>query len=682
MVYLVTKNQELSDNNSYVIITVPLALDLMKDWNTVQFDTETTGIDCHIDKLLTMQFGNYDKSVQIVVDCNTINPKAFKGVLEDKFIIGQNLKFDLQFLYKLNIVPKKVYDTMIAEQVLYLGYPKGIIGYSLKEIAKRYLDIDIDKTIRGQINWRGLDTKVIEYAANDVVYLYDIMQSQMILAKQKEVTKAIELECKVVPMMAYMEFCGIHLDPAKWKAKMQQDKENLDKALNALNEWVTKQPCLKKYVYYNKQGNLFEGFDTKPKISINWASSLQVVKVAKLLGFNTTVQDKKTKEDKDSVIEKHLKTQKGINDEFLKLYFDFQEHFKTVTSFGQGHLNAINPITERIHTVYRQLGAKSGRMSCGSNNSNNSLAKLKSLSPKECTYLNIQQLPHDAQTRACFTAEKGNLWCSCDYAAIEAKLGAMIYNEKVLINEFLHGSGDTHAAYAKAVFAKELEGIDTKDVKKKRPDLRSKVKSIEFAIQFGSDGTAAAPQMGCSIEEAKELVNNLLQNMKGLAAYKISSSKEVRKKGYVLAMPQTGHKVFWYDHKEWLEEHQSYTSDFWEDYKSNHKGTGDYIAQEVSRHFKKASEWDRLALNIPTQGGGAVILKTAMIMLWEYILKNNLFNKVLLVNATHDELNCEFPETLKEFPKVLESIMLEAGKKYYTLIPLNAEAEVSDHWVH
>ena len=29
------------------------------------------------------------------------------------------------------------------------------------------------------------------------------------------------------------------------------------------------------------------------------------------------VQDKKTGEDKESVLEKHLKSQKGINDEFL-----------------------------------------------------------------------------------------------------------------------------------------------------------------------------------------------------------------------------------------------------------------------------------------------------------------------------------------------------------------------------
>ena len=57
---------------------------------------------------------------------------------------------------------------------------------------------------------------------------------------------------------------------------------------------------------------LFEGFDLTPKVNINWSSSAQVVKVAKILGFNTIIQDKKSGKDKDSVLEKHLKKQKGI----------------------------------------------------------------------------------------------------------------------------------------------------------------------------------------------------------------------------------------------------------------------------------------------------------------------------------------------------------------------------------
>jgi DNA polymerase-1 len=198
---------------------------------------------------------------------------------------------------------------------------------------------------------------------------------------------------------------------------MQKDQENLKKAKNALDQFAVKTPELKQFTYINRQGDLWEGFDLTPKCEVNWSSSRQVVNVAKILGFDVSTKDKKTGEDKESVLEKHLKPQKGINDEFLKLYFDYQEYAKVVTSFGQGHLNAINPKTDRIHTVYRQLGAASGRMSCGSQQPNTDLAKVNKVSPKDCTYPNMQQLPADEDTRGAFTAPKGYEWCSCDYSA-------------------------------------------------------------------------------------------------------------------------------------------------------------------------------------------------------------------------------------------------------------------------
>ena len=249
----------------------------------------------------------------------------------------------------------------------------------------------------------------------------------------------------------------------------------------ALDDFVVNNPTLSKYTYVNLQGSLFDGFDTTPVCTINWASSQQVVKIAKDLGFNTEVKDKKTGEDKDSVLEKHLKVQKGINDEFLKLYFDFQEAFKVITSFGEGHLNAINPKTDRIHTNYKQLGARSGRMSCGSQQPNYDLAKYKHLSPKDCTYPNMQQLPADAPTRGAFTAPEGYKWISCDYSALESRLGADIYNETSMLNEFLHGSGDMHSLCAYMVYHNEIpRDTPIKDIKKLYPQLRKAVKGIEL----------------------------------------------------------------------------------------------------------------------------------------------------------------------------------------------------------
>lgn len=683
MIYLVTASQQLFESEIYKVISVEESLTIMNDWKMIQCDSETTGTYAKIDKLLCTQFGNPEKTIQVVVDCTTIDIRNYKGIMEKKYLIFQNGKFDLQFFYNYGIIPRKIYDTMVVEQLLHLGYPSGTISYSLKSIAQERLGINIDKTVRGQIIWRGLDEKVIEYAGNDVVWLYDIMKSQIEDCKKQGCMVGAKLECDFVPVIAYLEWCGIKLDANKWKAKMKKDKENLEEAIKNLNDFVVRTPSLKQFTFIDRQGDLFSGFNLEPQVKINWSSSQQVVKVAKILGFNTTVQDKKTGEDKDSVLEKALKGQKGINDEFLRLYFDYQGYTKVVSSFGQGHLNAICPTDGRIHTIYKQLGATSGRMSCGSQQPNKTLAKANKVNPSKCKYPNIQQLPADEPTRAAFVAEKGNLMVDCDFSALESRLGADIYNEKSMQDEFLYGSGDIHSLCAKMVFHEELKDIDVKDVKHKRPDLRKLVKPIEFSQQFGGSEYAIMSSLGCSLEEATKFKKAYDSGFQGIAKFKEKGSKFVREHGYVLMNPLTGHKMYWWDWNHWKEVQNSYTPAFWEEYKTKHKGTGDVIEQEVKMHFKAASKWDRMALNAPTQNTGVDILKTAATDTFNWIVDNGYFGKVLLCALVHDEQLLEFPEKLKDtFPKLLEKIMLEAATKFCKSVPIPAEAEVSTHWVH
>ena len=733
MVYLVSLMQKLFDdaesNSKYKTITIQESLDMMKDWKLVQFDTETSGRNPHICHLLSAQFGNDASDTRIVVDCETVDIREYKSILETKFIIGQNLKFDFQFLYEVGIVPRRCYDTMIVEQFLHLGYDPGltlspedyvergcthpyhitakkakgdkvektwyVLSYALDAIAKNRLGVNLDKTVRGEITWRGLDDEVIIYGARDVTYLEQIMRSQLQdLSKIPNAKIGAKIECDFTPVVAYLEWCGIKLDEDKWKAKMAKDQRHLQESIEALNAFVLRHPVLKeRYTHVDRQGDLFEGFNLEPQVNINWSSSDQVITVAKILGFNTKTIDKLTGEDKDSAMEKQLLSQTGINDEFLRLYFGegkegkpnyfpgYSGSAKVVSSFGQGHLDAINPKTGRIHTIYRAIGTISGRMSCGSKQPDTDLAKYKCLPEKRVKFPNMQQLPHDEETRACFVSEPGNLFCSCDYSAMEARIGADVYNEKMLLDEFLYRSGDTHAAYAKAVFSEELKDVPVEKVAELRPDLRSKVKSVEFAVQFGSDGTAVAPQLKIPVEEARQLVQNLLNGMTGLKRFKERSAKFVMANGYVEIMPQTGHRGYWFDFEHWKRVQANID---WEDYKANHKGTGDEMARFVSSHFKARSKWcDRMSLNLPTQGGGAVVLKCAMIKLYDWVIENGYWGKILFCNFTHDECNTEFPEELKDtYPKLVAQIMQEAAAQFYHKLPIPAKPEVELFWKH
>lgn len=681
MIYLVSACQKLFESTEYKQLSIEDSLAMINSWGIIQCDSETSGRNCYLCEILCFQFGDCQTDTQVVVDCTTVDILLYKNILENHYLIFQNAKFDLQFLYCKGIVPRKIYDTMIVEQLLHLGYPAGVISYSLAAIAKRRLNIDIDKSIRGEIIWRGLDESVIIYASNDVRWLYQIMQSQIEECKNKECLVGAKLECDVIPAIAYLEWCGIKLDEDKWKAKMAKDSKCLQSAKMALDKFVTSNPKLNKYYYVNNQGDLFGGFNTDPICGINWSSSRQVVQLAKELGFDTTVQDKKTGEDKDSVLEKHLKGQNGINDEFLKLYFDYQEYAKVVSSFGQGHLDAINPKTGRIHTVYRQLGAASGRMSCGTQQPDTDLAKFKKLPSKRCTLPNIQQLPRDKETRSCFVSEEGNLFCSCDYSAQEGRVQGDVYQDEAILKMYREGI-DGHSMYAKIFFKEELKDIDVHDVQKLRPDLRTKAKAPEFALAYGAGYTTIMQALKCTEEEALQIVKNYEEGFKGTIEFARKGAAFVRKNGYILMCPLTGHKMYWWDHKEWLERQQSFTPEFWEEYRSKHKGTGDRIAQTVSMHFRAASKYDRLARNAPPQGTSAIMTKEAVTNLFNWIVDNNYFGIVKIVALVHDEVNIEYPKSMPNTSVILQNFMETAAAKYCKSLPIPAEASVDTHWVH
>lgn len=718
MIYFVTNSLELFETKEYKIISVEESFKLLENVKIAEYDSETTGTDCYLNKLLCIQIGL--KEDQLVIDCTTVDVTLYKDFLENTFLIGHNLLFDLQFLYTVGIVPRKVYDTMIVEQMLYLGFPKipispeeyeefeydfpyhekgdsYLISFALDAVAKKRLNIDIDKSIRGDIIWRGLDTETILYSARDVQFLKQIMQSQLEDVKRLNCLKGAKLECDCVPAIAYLEWCGIKLDEDKWKAKMEKDEIKLKDSIKALNNFLLQYPNISsvkiKVKRKNKnvlvpifeidtQGDLFSGFDLEPKFNINWASSEHVIAIAKFLGFNTIVQDKKTGEDKDSVMEKVLSIQKGINDNFLKLYFDYAGYAKVVSSFGQGHLDIIHPITKRIHTKYWQLGASSGRMSCGSNQPAIEIAKYKGLNPKECTFPNIQQLPHDAETRACFTTNKGNLFCSCDYSSQEGRMQAEIYNEPVLIDMYTKGL-DSHSVNAKIFFKEELKDIDVNDVKKLRPDLRQAAKAPFFALSYGGSYSTLMSSLGISEEEAKKIVANYNEGYKATIEFAKKGEAFVKNTGYILINPVYGHRLWWWDFKKWNKRQQSFTPEFWKEYRLYHKGTGDTIAQEVKQYFQTIGKYGRLARNAPSQGSSSIMTKLATIDLFNWIIDNGYFNKILLVNITHDEINTEFPEELKDsYPQLVQSIMAKAGSMLCTKVEVSAEASVGEFWIH
>lgn len=663
MIYLISDNKELNSLTSFNLKSLEETLHDLEHYNELQYDSETTGRDAHINSLLCCQLGTPDGKNQYVIDCTTIDVNRLKTLLESKLLIGHNLKFDLKFLYNYNIVPLHVWDTMIIEQLLHLGYDNKFFHYSLKAVADRYLRIDIDKTVRGEIIWRGLDDEVIKYAAGDVTYLSEIKRLENLEVEKNKCINAAKIENGFVPVIAYLEWCGIKLDVDKWKSKMQKNQELINSLYQELEQFVLKHGDY-KYIDHTLFGDY---------CAINWNSEQQTIPFIKDLGFNVYIEDKKTGKKKESVEAKNLKKQKGVNDEFLNLYINYKEAQKDLSTYGQQYIDSINPNTGRIHTTFWQLGADTGRMSCGSTKPNDDLARLKHLSSSRCVYPQLQNLPSDNETRECFISEPNNLMCSCDYSALESRLGADIYNEQSMIEEFTQRSGDIHSLVAHHCFKKELKDIPIEKIKELRPDLRKRAKGVGFSQQFGGSAKAIQNSLGCSLAEAKEIANAYNSGFKGIAKFKELGANFVRNNGYIILCKYTGHKTYWEDFGKWLKMEEE-PEDLW-------KVT--YSSDEIKEHKMAVAKWERKALNSPTQGTGIIILKYAMILFFKWILENNYFDKVLLCDLIHDEAVVEFPEELKDIvPNKLKEYMEKSSATFCKKLPIPAVPETGKFWIH
>jgi DNA polymerase I-like protein with 3'-5' exonuclease and polymerase domains len=734
MIYFVTGQRELFEfpNAKYKCISVEESLRILEPLRVVGLDTETTGTEIWQGKLLTLQLGN--KENQVVIDCMTTDVKQYKDYLEsDRLFIIHNAKFDLRWLYKEHIVVRNVYDTYLAEKILFLGFPPGIVSLSLQACCDRYLGIFLDKTVRGQIH-AGMTEEVIVYAANDVVHLEDIMNLQLKTITARGQKVALDIENEFVRVLAYIEYCGIKLDPVKWKAKMDKDAERLRVAEHKLNEWVVDyvmkkgDPSLiaRNYDTHKKgkpakladnvyvvipQPSLFAEFDTGPQCIINWNSSKQVIRLFEELGFDLLVKDKKTGKMKKSVESKFIELQ-ASKSSIVPLYLEYSAAFKVVTSFGQNFLDAINPVTQRIHPTFNQM-MDTGRLSCGSGGKgkggktkDDDIAEEADENKDTSTQandksVNVQQLPATEETRAAFVPEKGHLLVDCDYGDQEGHVFTELSNDREWIAFYNDpAQRDGHSFVAKMCFPKDLDGVAEKDVKKVRKDLRDLAKKARFCFNYNGQAPTMATNCNIPVDFATEIYNNYFKRFNGIASYFKVQKRDMWNRGYILISKITGLRAYIYDYPilKGIERRKNGMEDFWDIYKAA-RDSGRVISeippsvmQEIAKKFaqgapieeiavrysykvkkagkveerfidinretvyvsvmkhlwKRRSASDNQSCNYPSQGTAAAMTKIAGIRYFNHLVNDGLIFKVLIPNDVHDEYLIEPPEEIAE----------------------------------
>lgn len=445
-------NAELIKSSLYEMSTLKECINWLETIDEVNLDTETQGIFNHNNKIVMLQL-NW-ANITYVIDVRVIDISILNNILNNKLIVGQNLKFDYKYLKFHGIEINNIYDTFIAECCITNGLENREL--SLDKLALKYTDKILDKSVRNQfsnLNSNPFTEQQIIYGIGDVTCLTEIKEKQLAKIKELDIVEWINNEFNACLALADIEYNGMGFNPEAWLELSNKATNYVQQYEDELDEFVRKDPKLNKFVKATVQGNLFadieEGYEHGRDIDIKWSSPTQMDKVFKALDLEL-----------ESTGERFLSKYQNQYP-IVKKFIDYKKQAKLVTTYGKDFLKYINPYTNRIHTSFWQV-LDTSRVSSGDKHSPN-----------------MQNLPAKVEYRNCFIPRPGFKMVSCDFSGQELRLTAFGSKEPLWVDAF-NKEEDLHSNVASMVFHIPLENVRDKPEFLRGKSYRDAAKTVNF----------------------------------------------------------------------------------------------------------------------------------------------------------------------------------------------------------
>jgi DNA polymerase-1 len=646
----------IGDNNLFDDInyaTIEECYNYCKDKKILSIDIETTkkynkygdleGLSPYLSNIVMFQIGDGNK--QFIIDHRIVKIDKLLPLLTNKEIklVGHNLKFEYShILHNYNIRINNLYDTQLAEQILYNGYD---IEFNLKALNKKYLGKEVDKSTRLNflnIGSRPFSKTEIVYGAEDILHPLQIREYQLKKLKEENLISCVDLEMKFLPVLGDIEYKGINFNKEIWLETYEKNLKQVIELKDKLDNYIIKNFSDTKFV--DKQLSLF---DTGINCAISWSSPKQTIAFFKYLNICPQEVSKTTKKLTYTVNAKVVKASlfninKDISEEkrnFINIYIEYKELEQSCTTFGKDFLKHINPITNRIHSNYWQLKA-TGRISS--------------------TNPNLQNIPSNKNFRRAFDAPEGNKIVNADYSGQETVILANQSQEENIIY-LINTGGDMHSFVTKALYP-ELKELTDDEIKTQHKDKRQIAKAAGFAINYGGNGFTIAKNLGISEEEGDNVYNAYFKAFPQLKTFFDKTIAESMSRGYIIIDTLTNRKFYFKDMDKLTELKET---------------------KQWKRYFKLKGKYERLCLNYIIQGAAGSVTKYAAVLFRNWILNNKLENKVFITNLIHDEINVECKGDIAEIVATnLELCMKKSGNLWCKTVPLDAEAVITEYWSH
>ena len=487
-------------------------------------------------------------------------------------IWGHNLKNEIIYLMRKNIQVSNIeFDSEIGK---YLLNPSES-SYSIDRIAYEFLNLEIPS--ENQILGTGVKRKTfrdidleqrkayIFNCLNTVNKVHKSMTQNIEDLKMTSLYKEIELP--LIEVLAYMEFVGFKVDLKileKLGLHFQEKTRELEKEI------------------YDLAGETFNINSPKQLAVILFDKlSLPIIKKTKT-GISTDIEVLESLSSEHPIVEKII---------------EYRSMVKLNSTYVEGLKNEVNKDTGRVHSIFNQTIASTGRISS--------------------TEPNLQNIPtrteEGRELRKAFVAEDDYILCDADYSQIELRVLSHLADEKNLIEAFAQDL-DIHAKTASQVFHVNLADVT--------PEMRSRAKAVNFGIVYGISDYGLSRDLKIPRKEAKKYIDNYMKYYSSIEKYMKDIVEKGKRDGYV----------------------------------TTYFGRRRYIPELSSRNFNIRSFGERIALNTPVQGTAADIIKAAMVGVYKRLKDNNMKSRLIL--QVHDELIVEaYKDELEEVKTILKEEM-------------------------
>lgn len=703
-----TASQSLEDDGSYEQITDPHRLrqymETVRRNGVASLDTETTGLDPIEDRLVGISLYTEeekpayipiyhtdisDNEVDVNLSLDFVKEQLEQTVEEDVGYIFHNAKFDMRVLKNqlgMDSYVRPLWDTHIAANLLNENERHG-----LKALWNKYVrsgregqeaeafDKLFDKL---PFNYVPVDIAYI-YAAKDAEMTWELYQFQkQFLDKDSPVCKEKglqgasdilhEVEVPIIQILCEMEDTGVGIDSTVAESLEKKYREILDRAMATVQDEINKIDLSRLNLEQrSKLGN-----------PVNPGSSQQLAIIFyDAIGLKSPDR-RKPRGTGEDILEK-LMEQNPEHKKLMESILQYRGVSKLLSTYIEGIPKLIKEKTGKVHTEFKQYGAKTGRFS--------------SAGP------NLQNIPsRNREIRKMFIPSDGYVLVSADYSQQEPRVLAhlcyVLFDDRKMMDAYLEGR-DLYAWMASQVYNKPYE-----ECKEYYPDgtenpegdqRRESVKSIILGLMYGRQTASIAEQIGMSVQETERITNTFFREFPAIRQVIDYYREMVRRTGYIETvygrkrrLPEYNLPPFEYvdvnDRRKPIEDemikqyYNNQLSNAWGPQKQSIKQDANARGIWVIENGMKISEAERQILNSVVQGSSADITKMAM----RKISENDELKEIgfRLLIQVHDELIGEAPkESALRAGEIMSELMLEVTKEKI-VVPMSVDAEYTDRW--